>query len=55
MQLTPEQRAEIEQLIAAHAARRDQLLAEANQAQGAVLVLRYLLDNSSTTNERGDD
>jgi hypothetical protein len=43
MTLTDEQRADIERRIAEYEAQRDQQLASANQAQGAVLALRALL------------
>ncbi len=52
MQLSEEQRRRIIEQIAAYEAKRDQLLAEANLAQGAALALRGLLEEGDERPQR---
>lgn len=50
MQLTDEQRAELEQRIAQYEVQRDQAFANGNAAAGAAMALRELLTHSTTEN-----
>lgn len=55
MQLTDEQKAEIEQQIAQYEQRRDALVSEANVAQGAALALKSLLAPQPALDQGRDD
>lgn len=53
MQFTDEQRRQLEEQIAAYEAKRDDLLAQANLAQGAAMALHALLQTKPKESVNG--